>query len=234
VKQIPTTGVSLETMLIAATFDPSCRPFFYRNIASSEIFAGVLNARPTRRIPQFAAVDREGGRHLAVFTDPSMVPSPFAPLGMKFADFVSISEMQKVSLNPGQAVTKDFSVQELSSILGGDLSFPTAFAKGAPSEFELVSVSQSKAHQPFIVSLLADHPGVTSTWMADAKSSSGSPEAVGTWVGVNTSTDEDWLEVARECTILLSTLDNPPPWFTIERITIPPRQASLLTPLRQP
>jgi hypothetical protein len=226
-----TSPVSLETVLVAATFDPSCRPFFYRNLVDAEVYAGIV-APPTSpgRSPQFAAVDREGQDFVAVFTSESMVPPQFAPLKMKFGDFVTLSGTQRISLNPGQAVTKDFSPQELRSIAGGELGSPTAFQKNAPGKFALKSPTAAMTHRAPLAMLLKDHPRVKCGWLADAEALSDSRDherRLGVWLGLDVAKNSDWEDVASDCTILLSTLDHPPGWFKVERCSTPPPTAQL-------
>jgi hypothetical protein len=223
--------VPLETVLVAATFDPSCRPFFYKNLLDSEICAGVIgDSHQHGRSPQFAAVDRSGQNFLAVFTDQSMVPKAFTPLKMKFGEFVELSGAQRLSLNPGQAVTKDFSSQELRSIMKGELSSPAKFQKNAPQKISLHSPTVARNSLSPLLMLLRDHPGVKSGWLADAAPATETPGShleIGLWLGLDVASDESWNDAAADCTILLSTLDQPPSWFVVKRISSPPPEAEL-------
>lgn len=208
--------VTLEERLTAATFDPSCRPQFYKWLPTSFVYTGVSNRQKSGC--KFSTVRRSGDEYVAVFTSKKMVPSKCKVVRAKFEDFLQLIEDRGISLNPGQPITKDFSEEELRSIQSGELCRPTLFEKGSSDLSEYLPPIKSRVLWKDVSSLLKNHPSVVSAWSSDAVANSRKKPPIITWIGLISSTTSAWETAAQECTILLSTLDNPPSSFKIERL----------------
>lgn len=228
-KTSPDQTVSAETMLVAATFDPSCRPFFYKHICDCEIFAGVTRRHPASMSPQYAAVQKGGGNFLAVFTDEKMVPPSFDCVKMKLGDFLALAAAKNMTLNPGQPVSKDFSEEEISALLSGELSRPKKLWRGVNPPAKVSAPSFSEQYSAPLRMLLKNHPCVESSWFGDVEMPG--PQGLrGTWVGLTGSGAAHLAEAAQECAVMLATSDSPPPAFGVEVLagTVPPAPASVL------
>lgn len=211
--------VTLEERLTAATFDPSCRPQFYKWLPTSFVYTGVNNRQKSGC--KFSTVRRSGDEYVAVFTSEKMVPSKYKVVRAKFEDFLQLIDDRGISLNPGQPVTKDFSEEELRAIQSGELCKPTLFERGSVNLSEHFPPVKSRVLWKDVSSLLKNHPSVVSAWSSDAIANSRRKSPITTWIGIISSTTSAWKIAAQECTILLSTLDNPPPSFKIERLDSP-------------
>lgn len=204
----------LECALVAATFDQSARPYFYKILCGVRVFAGLTGGEGRR--PKFAAVKRGNVASLAVFTSENMVPKNFEKMQMNFGEFLDMTRGECVCLNPGQAVTKDFSAEEIGAILSGALSSPDVFSSlGIEGAAHRAVGGQTKKHWTHISSLLGDHPGIRRAAGGELALDGG---GTGVWVGLDSETDYDWEDAARECSVLLSTLDDAPDGFSIVRM----------------
>jgi hypothetical protein len=215
--------VTLEDRLTAATFDPSCRPQFYRWLPTSYVYAGI---NPSVAHPDFTTVRRAGKEYIAVYTSEEMLPPKCRTARIKFGEFLEILDGRGVSLNPGQPVTKDFSREELLSIKKGELSNPGLFERGVTSASELEAPLRSKNLWKPMSSLLKNHPEVNRAWSADLKNNQRGKASMGAWFGLSASSRSSTSDALRECTVLLTTLDAPPPVFRVEFVQNPPRVSS--------
>ena len=209
-------SATLDERLTAATFDASCRPQFYKCLPVSSVYVGVSGVQ--HRGQCFHTVRRSNTDHVAVFTSPTMVPSKYKPIKICFGELLDLLGNQSVSLNPGQSVTKDFSCGELMDIKNGNLCSPTKYQKGELKNTKLGMPKKSRSLWPDVINLLKDHPGVIRAWSSDLVSGSGSSRLTGAWLGIDCPSELDWRDVSQECTILLNTLDDPPPLFIVERL----------------
>lgn len=208
--------VTLEERLTAATFDPSCRPQFYKWLPESSVYMGVTDQKKLKR--GFHTVRRSGAPHIAVFTSEKMVPSKYKVARIKFGDFLSLATGGGISLNPGQPVTKDFSEAEIEAIQNGELCNPTRFEKGDLYGRLPLPPLKSRLIWKDTVSLLKNHPLIVSAWSADLTPPTLQKTTVSPWLGLVTNSALAWYAAAQECTILLNTLDDSPSSFKIERI----------------
>lgn len=209
-------SVTLDERLTAATFDASCRPQFYKCLPTSSVYVGVSANEHQGQC--FYKVRRSSVEHVAVFSSPSMIPSKYKPVKIPFRELIDLLGNQRVSLNPGQSVTKDFSDSELRDIKSGNLCSPTKHQKGDLRKAKLEPPKKSRSLWPDVTNLLKDHPGVICAWSSDLVAGSGSARLTGAWLGIDCLSELDWKEVVEECTILLNTVDDPPPIFTVERL----------------
>lgn len=225
------TTTPLETALVAAAFDPSSRPFFYRNLQDFDAYvASRKSPSPSSRI-SFIRIPRDssgdGRPHVAVFSSPEMVPKEFSPVKIKLGELFRVVRGTPVSLNPDQAATKDFSVEEIESILSGELSLPASPRPldqwEPPSPAFRPPSGESEECWDAVRALLKDHPSISSAWAAELGNSS--PPAVAVWLE---SEDQGSMqEAAAECRLMLSTLSSPPPSIIVRPSPPPPPAKSI-------
>ena len=219
------TKTPLETALVAAAFDPSSRPFFYRNLQGFDAFVASRKKPSSPSSVSFIRVQRGSGAqaapHVAVFSSPEMVPSEFSPIKIKMGDLFRVVRGTPVSLNPDQAATKDFSADEIESILTGELSKipPPDPSSPLPPGKKLAPPSE---HLPecwgSLGELLKDHPGITAAWGAEFGSLP-RPSAV-VWLAAQSR--EQWNDAAAECKVMMTTLSDPPATVLMQMGPPPP------------
>lgn len=221
----------LETALVAAAFDPSSRPFFYRNLGSFDAYVASRRASSSRARVSFIRIQRSSPSgpqaHVAVFSSPDMVPKEFSPVKMKLGEIFKVVRGSPVTLNPDQAATKDFSVEEIESILSGELTPTSSVASEGgwappPELFGPPTRAQSECWDA-VRALLRDHPLVTSCWVAEF----GSSPSGGIAVWVESSDPEAAAEAASECRVMLVTLSDPSPRALVSTSPPPPAAAQI-------
>lgn len=223
----------LETALVAAAFDPSSRPFFYRNLQQFDAYVASRRSSTPRSRIAFIRIKRTSSSgpqpHVAVFSSPEMVPKEFHPVKMKLGEVFRVVRGTPVSLNHDQAATKDFSVDEIESILSGELA-PTATASQdeewmkPPEFFAPPSATHSECWDA-VRALMKDHPMVTSCWAAEF----GFPSAQGVAVWVESPDAEALEEASSECRVMLVTLSDSPPQVLVSK-SAPPSPAAQIYP----
>lgn len=227
------TSTPLETALVAAAFDPSSRPFFYRNLQQFDAYvASRRSSAPGSRI-SFIRIHRTTSAtaapqpHVAVFSSPEMVPKEFRPVKMKLGEIFRVVRGTPVSLNPDQAATKDFSVEEIESILAGELNPTTAPSTepswAPPPEFFSRPTPAQDECWDAVRALMRDHPMVLSCWVAEF----GHPASMGVAVWVEATPGESPEEAASECRVMLATLSDPPPRVMVSTSPPPPPAAKI-------
>jgi hypothetical protein len=225
------TTTPLETALVAAAFDPSSRPFFYRNLQEFDAYVASRRPTSTRARVSFIKIQRSspaGARgHVAVFSSPEMVPKEFSPVKMKLGEIFRVVRGTPVSLNPDQAATKDLSVDEIESILDGELSPSLSRAPddgwAPPPDFFTAPDKSQQECWDAVRSLLRDHPLVASGWVA----SFGRPPENGVAVWLGGSDGEALADAASECRVMLTTLSDPPPPVMVSTSPPPPAAARI-------
>jgi hypothetical protein len=227
------TSTPLETALVAAAFDPSSRPFFYRNLQQFDAYVASRRSSSPRSRISFIRIHRSPSSstapqpHVAVFSSPEMVPKEFSPVKMKLGEIFRVVRGTPVSLNPDQAATKDFSVDEIESILSGELNPTTApsseSAWSPPPEFFSPPTPAQEECWDAVRALMRDHPMVLSCWAAEF----GHPDSRGAAVWVAASAGESPEEAASECRVMLATLSDPPPRAMVSTAPPPPTSAKI-------
>ncbi len=223
------TTTPLETALVAAAFDPSSRPFFYRNLQGFEGYAASRKTpNPSSRVTLIRIPRSTQGRasqpHVAVYSSPEMVPKEFSPVKIKLGELFRAVRGTPVSLNPNQAATKDFSVDEIESILAGELSGNPEVVREPqwmPSHDMFSSPASPLAeHWGSLRDLLRDHPSVSEAWAAEFGTAP--TLGLGVWLISDSKNNASLSEAATECRVMFATISDPSPPAVVSLGTPPP------------
>jgi hypothetical protein len=128
----------LERSLIRAATDPAHRPQFYRDFLASEIFAVQQGPHPlpssTTTLHEgtrlcLMSLERDGRTIIAIFSSlPRLqvfIKQEETFISMKVREFLTMTEGVSLILNPGSDYGKEFTPQEIASLLDGSMWRPT-------------------------------------------------------------------------------------------------------------
>ncbi len=127
-----------ERSLVKASTDPAHRPQFYRDFVAADLFV-VENGPPVAATEnrvleagtklQLRVFQRDGENVLPIFSSlprlRAFITEQVKYLAMNCATFLAITKGTRLILNPGSAYGKEFTVDEVASILDGSLWRPT-------------------------------------------------------------------------------------------------------------
>jgi hypothetical protein len=124
----------LERLLIEAMSDPASRPLFYKELAQSTILTVQRGAPPAERQErtlepndeiEIQCVEYEGQQYIPFFSSlkqlQTVTSKDAAYLELNALDFMKMTLGTPLLLNPGSEYGKEFSPEEVESIIDGSL-----------------------------------------------------------------------------------------------------------------
>lgn len=172
----------LERSLARAATDPAHRPQFYKDLVAADIFIIQYGAAapPEHRQTtltegtsiQIQNIEYKGQRYLPVFSSlprlESVLSSEASYLGMNALEFMKMTRGTPLLLNPGSDFGKEFTVEEIESIIDGSIwSADERYTVKQPTQ---VMIGQPKSYPDELVSALSrffkTKKGVKRAWLA--------------------------------------------------------------------
>lgn len=138
----------LEHSLVKAASDPAHRPQFYRDLAESDLFiiqdgplperSGSMVLRESQSI-QVRHIDWNGNPYIPVFSSLMRLQSTLSEevgyLGLNALEFMKITRGAEFILNPGSDYGKEFTKDEIASLIDGTIWQPSErFVADKPTE----------------------------------------------------------------------------------------------------
>lgn len=129
---------SLERSLLKAATDPAHRPQFYRDFVKSDIFVIQEGPPPERSGSavleagyqlQIRNIDWNGRPVIPIFSSlprlQAVIPSEVGYVALNAQNFMEITQGSDLLLNPGSDYGKEFTKEEVATILDGSIWQPT-------------------------------------------------------------------------------------------------------------
>jgi len=171
-----------EESLVKAATDPAHRPQFYKDLCGADLFIIQHGKEPPskseritlseRMTIQIENIEHEGKPYIPVFSSlprlRSAISGEVAYLGVNALDLMKFTQGADLLLNPGSAYGKEFTREEIASILDGSIWAPSE--KYVQKEAAQVMLGQPAIHPHELVAALSrffkTRRSVKKAWLA--------------------------------------------------------------------